>query len=141
VLGRLRVVQGGDGAGGGKLLSETLAWELQWGSEYETLLEIADKGAFYPEALAKRPELPVELRHWLEVFYFLNTDRPIGGMGGVGYIPFSSKARYCDEYGVTSVEDRDWFFRLIGRLDQTYMEYQAEKAESKSASEKQATSP
>ncbi len=55
-------------------------------------------------------------------------------MGGVGQIPFPSLAKYCETYGIQSLEDQDWFFRLMKMLDRVFMDYQAKKIESKETS-------
>lgn len=62
-------------------------------------------------------------------------------MGAPGPIPFSAMRDYCDEYGYETFADRDWLYRLMGKLEDAYFEFQAEKHGSKETSPPQTTTP
>lgn len=85
-------------------------------------------------ALDRRPAPPFEYRYYLRMFKILNRDRRIDGMGGFGYIPITAFESYCNLFGITSYEDRDRLLGMMHRLDDTFVEYQAERAAKKTGS-------
>lgn len=125
---------------GGKRLSETLKWELEWGAEYQTLLEIAKSG-HTPEALERRPELPPQLAYYLDVFYTLSRGRSISGMGTPGPIPLSEFAAFFEIYDIRSQAQRDWLLRLLSKLDGVYLKHVSEKQASQFSSQPKSPSP
>lgn len=62
-------------------------------------------------------------------------------MGAPGAIPFSAMRNYCDEYGYETFPERDWFYRLMGKLEDAYFEFQAEKHTSTEVSAPKTTTP
>ena len=74
--------------------------------------------------------------HLLDVwqaFFDASNARPIG-FGGVGGIPPSEIEAELRRFHVSEEEDRQVFWHLIRKMDHEYLEYQSEKAESKSKS-------
>ena len=115
----------------GKRLTEALAWELEWGSNYATLLEIQEATGLVPDALAKRPELPPALGWYLSAFYAASRGRSIH-MGGAGPIPPSEILASMQLRGVEAPEERAWFERVMALLDGVYMDHQEKVSRSKS---------
>ncbi len=81
-------------------------------------------GDVLPPDLASPPRLQEDLIVYLNAFYELCTDRPVG-MGGVGAIPFSSIIKFAEVYDFDS-EMRDELLYLVRRLDETYINYTSE---------------
>jgi len=66
-----------------------------------------------------------EFSAYLEAFRELGTCRP-SGMGGTGYIPFTSIIEYSKIYDVGEFED---FIYLIREMDKTYIDFASKKQE------------
>lgn len=54
-------------------------------------------------------------------------------MGGPGPIPLSEIETFLRLY---EIEDKDWWVRLVCKLDHAYLEYYAKKQEAKNLSHK-----
>lgn len=48
-------------------------------------------------------------------------------MGGAGRIPWSKAMLFAHENGIASMDEQDRFWRLIGAMDSSYLEWLAEK--------------
>jgi hypothetical protein len=69
--------------------------------------------------------VPSHLLFYADAFWRLNGDRQIGM--GLGPIPFSAIDRYATRYGITEVDEFDYFLRLIKVQDSEYMLLQNRK--------------
>lgn len=112
-----------------------LAWELEWGSQYQTLLEIEEATGEAPPALQRRPRLPPELSFYLVAFYVLSRSRPIAGMGSPGAIPLSEMVAFFHLYQIPARE-HPWWVSLMSRLDGVFLEHEAKKQEARISSQK-----
>lgn len=75
--------------------------------------------------MVKKPDLHDGLDWYLDAFWMLTGERPVGAFGGVGRIPFSAVDRWAARFGV---EDLDAFERLhamIEALDAEFIDFVA----------------
>lgn len=102
-----------------------MLWELEWGDQYPTLLEVYEVSGIKPKALVDRPTLQQQNRHFLEAFYDLNPSRQIGMT--IGPIPCSEVLAYVQLLGDYTADERLRLLRVVRRLDAAYMEFTASK--------------
>lgn len=96
-----------------------MRWELKWGSEYQTLVEVFEVTGVMPTGLIERPQLRWHNRFYLESFYVLSNSRPIGMSAGP--IPVSEVLAYCQMHGDFNPSERLRFLEVIRSLDAEYM--------------------
>jgi hypothetical protein len=72
------------------------------------------------------PELFGDLRYIWEGFLRLTKRRAIH-MGGVGAIPYSEVAAYCDDQGFVG-EEREDFIRFLDFIDDEYLKFEADRS-------------
>lgn len=48
-------------------------------------------------------------------------------MGGIGPIPLSEIVAYLDMFGVTDIDDREYWIRMIRVLDRVYIDFMNKK--------------
>lgn len=82
--------------------------------------EAAEGNTVALKALDAQPEIEPYLRFVWDAFWELNSDRPIGAMGGVGTIPFSSVDRYARRFGINDPDQFSRFLSLIRKIDSKY---------------------
>lgn len=91
-----------------------------------------------PSHLLTDREMPildeVEMMYWNH-FQELQSERPIGGMGGAGAIPWSSIDRYAERFGFLGEGYRD-FLSVIRFLDNKWLSMMHEKQEKEKAKNK-----
>lgn len=103
-----------------------MLWELEWGDQYQTLLDIQEASGVKPKALVDRPALQPQNRLFLEAFYDLNPSRQIGMT--IGPIPCSEVLAYVQLLGDYTADERLRLLRIVRRLDSAYMEFNASQA-------------
>ena len=52
-------------------------------------------------------------------------------MGGEGPIPWTAMQTWADWWGITDLDDRALFCRIIRRLDSFYLDYRAKESEAR----------
>lgn len=87
-----------------------------------------------PPETAYQPDQFPETPFLLDAFWRLSPERPLGAMGGVGYIPRAAIKEYARDCGIEGLDDVERFIWLIRQMDGAYIEYSNEK--SKAAPEK-----
>lgn len=70
--------------------------------------------------MLSRPELPLHLAFYMDAFWTLTGDRPMGF--ALGPIPFTAMATYARQYGIDRRDEFDRFARLMRMLDNVYLE-------------------
>lgn len=91
------------------------------------LLDLAEDGET-PTALLDRPEIPENLTWVYDAFRCLSGDRHPILYFGYGRIPFAALDAYARRKRIDSADQFERLERIIGKLDDFYMEWQAEKA-------------
>lgn len=102
-------------------------WRLEWGDQEAWFLDLAREGDA-PRALAERPALRRDLQFVWNAFWKLSGDRQLG-FGGAGPLPFTAIDRYAARYRIDATDDFDRFAALIGAMDQAYLKWASERAE------------
>lgn len=80
-----------------------------------------------PPALANKPDLHEGLDWYLDAFWDLSSDRPLGAMGGAGRIPFTAIDRWARRFGVDDPDAFDRLMTFVGALDATFLKLAAER--------------
>ena len=93
-----------------------MLWEVSWGSELKTLLEIQQQTGRTPRALQERPTLRPENLGIYQDFVFLQAGRS-AGFSGPNPIPVADMAAYLQVFPVEPAERRARWMRLIRRVD------------------------
>lgn len=73
------------------------------------------------------PDPLPEAEFYLSAFNTLGSDRQMGGMGGLGPIPWSSIHRYAHAYGIEALVEFERLVRMIRSMDAMFMDFQNEK--------------
>ncbi|CAN2532530.1 hypothetical+protein [Methylocapsa aurea] len=81
-----------------------------------------------PKALLDRPEIPEHLVSVWRAFWSLTGDRPLGALGGVGRIPFTSIDAYAARFRSGDLDDFERFETLLRRIDEAYLAWVAEQS-------------
>jgi hypothetical protein len=68
------------------------------------------------------------IEYW-QAFHSLINDRNVGAMGGGGRIWYASISRYLNDRGVTDLNEREVWERMICALDDEYMRFHQPKKE------------
>lgn len=89
--------------------------------------EVEADPTFDPPALRTRPDLWPHLAFVSNAFSELSSDRPLGALGGVGPIPWSSLERYAARFEIEDLDEFERFARLIRAQDRVYLADMAEK--------------
>ena len=95
-----------------------------------------------PEVLTDKEEPfldEVEMLYWKH-FQELQTERPLGAMGGAGAIPWSSIDRYAERHGFLE-EGYLQFMEIMRHLDELWLNMMHEKQEKEKAKSKSSKSP
>ena len=79
-----------------------------------------------PDKIKNKPKVPESLAFTWRAFWELSTDRTIGMVEGP--LPWSSIDRYAKRYGITDLDDFDYFSILLKQMDATYMEFRGKKS-------------
>ena len=107
-------------------LSDTKAQNKDW-----LVQAYKEKGIEPPPGIItdkQEPDLDtIEINYW-NAFQELQSERPIGGMGGAGPIPWSRIDQYAERYGFVE-EDYFSFVRIIRHLDNRWLKLMHEKQE------------
>lgn len=83
--------------------------------------EAAEGNKIAMQAVNSQPQIePWHQCYWV-AFWELSSDRPLGGMGGVGSISFSSIDRYAQRFGITDPDEFRRFLRIVRSLDARYV--------------------
>ena len=108
-------------------------WELQWGQQLKTLLEIEKATGETPRGLRDRKVLRDDCRGYLDAFYALSTQR---GYNEAGQQPLqvSEITAYLTHMGISGGEGGMRFFRHLLRLDRTYIDHHFKQQEKAQAS-------
>jgi hypothetical protein len=80
-----------------------------------------------PPDTAFAPDAFPESGFYLDAFHTLSTERQIGAMGGAGHIPWSCAMAFASDAGLLSADEREQFWRLIHKMDGSYLEWVGEK--------------
>lgn len=80
-----------------------------------------------PKTIREAPRLDGGLTHYWEAFLDLGTCRRYH-FGGEGPIPWTAIHQWADWWGFDDVDDRAMFCRIMRRVDNWYLERQAEEA-------------
>lgn len=83
--------------------------------------EAAEGNEIAVKALNCQPQIELYQRFFWIAFWELSSDRPIGGMGGVGAIPFTSIDQYARRFGVDDPDQFRRLLRVIRSLDSKYL--------------------
>lgn len=79
-----------------------------------------------PLALKNKPELDQFEQPFFEAFTILGNSRN-WTMAGPSHIPLTEIKAYCDFYGITDIDERFEFVKIIQRLDSEYLKRMREK--------------
>lgn len=60
---------------------------------------------------------------FLNAWYALTSDRPLGALGGCGEIPRRSIRQLADDYGLDDPDDFDQLVRMIRAMDKVYLDW------------------
>lgn len=95
-----------------------------------------------PDVLPDKEEPDVDavvLMYW-NAFQELQSERPIGGMGGAGSIPWTAIDRYADRHGYVEGGYYD-FHELMRFLDNKWLKMQSDKMEKEKKKSKSKPKP
>ena len=70
--------------------------------------------------MSSRPDIGPELRISWDAFWDLEGDRAIGGMGGVGPLPYAARSAWLRDHGITG-EVAQWYHDRWRRMDGVYV--------------------
>lgn len=89
-----------------------------------------------PAVAINHPAPPVAFTclHYLEAFQLLSGDR-INTDGDIGSIPFPSKVVFCNEYGITDLDERRKFYAVMTDIDNAWVAAVRRKRERKNNKE------
>lgn len=106
-----------------------LKWNLKWGKEISTLLEIEKSTGIKPQALQTKPDLDVRCLKYWEGFWVLSRSRGMistAAAASPAPIPVSEVLAYLNLLYESSVMERIKFLRFMQLMDTEYLTYHAE---------------
>lgn len=89
------------------------------------LLDMWKQSGIKPAALTRRPKLKTQDRYYLESFWELSRSRGAGE--SFGHIPISEYEAYWRAFRIDPVWEREKFFRLVSKLDESFVAYTHEQ--------------
>lgn len=98
-----------------------MQWNLRWGSEIQTLLDIRDSTGLVPKALQEVPVLDDRLSFFYGVFSELHEERRYSASGVPSRIPLTGFIAYCDFYRVPQI-DREWMWSIVRIFDRVWVD-------------------
>lgn len=75
--------------------------------------------------MVKKPDLDEGLDWYLDAFWMLTGERPVGVFGGVGRIPFSAVDRWAQRYGVDDLDGFERLQMIVDALDAEFIDFVA----------------
>ena len=88
-----------------------------------------------PPALARKPEVTIDLHVYIEAFFTLSSFRS-PGFSGPGPLLFADILRYAELVGYTTNADRLFFVEVIQGAESAYQAHVAKKQASQQAAAK-----
>lgn len=98
-----------------------MLWEVSWGAEVKTLLEIQQQTGRTPKALQERPTLRPENLGIYQDFVFLQSGR-CAGFSGPNPISVADMVAYLQVFPIGSAERRARWMRLVRRIDSAVLD-------------------
>lgn len=88
-----------------------------------------------PEWISEQPELFIWLEPIMRAFLDLHTRRSFG-MGGANPIAISDINAYFQMFDIVTLEEKRYYLRMIGLLDNLYLRLEAERQQREAKSKK-----
>ena len=98
---------------------------MEWGAEVKALLKVWKESGNKPTALQRRPQLKTQDKYYIDCFWELSSSRGAGE--SFGPIPISEYEAYWRAFGVTGIEERYRFWKVLSKLDHLYVSHVQKK--------------
>lgn len=103
-----------------------LEWNLRWGSEVKTLLEIQASTGVTPQGLLEKPALRHDVKDYWEGFWILHNSRGVG-FSGPNPISVSEVQAYLCLIEEDRMSERLRILRIVQSMDSAYLSHVAKK--------------